>query len=689
MLLSLLLLAAPQGAPPLTLEQAGGRGERPSFRAELPDVRWAPDGRHIALKRGETTVWLDPRTGAERAPDAAAPAGDRPAERGPRRGNRPAGDGAARRELAEASPDGRHVAFVRDNDLYLADAEGARELRVTSNGGPDQFNGKLDWVYQEEIYGRGNFKGFWWSPSSRHIAFLSLDEAPVHEFTVIDHIVDGHFRVEPEITNYPKVGDPNPIVRVGVTDLAGAIVWVDLAAYAAAEPLVVRVDWDPAGERCLVHVQDRIQQWAELLAVDPETGAATRLIREESRSWTERPESPRWLADGSFLWRSHRTGRDHLYRYAADGALLGAVTAGDWNLLDIEHIDEAANRIWFTATIDGDVNENLYRAELRPSGAPNGFVRLTTGDGMHSWSWNPDRTLFIDRVSSVANPGFVRVVDADGQVVRDLGAARVSAAADRELARWELLKVSARDGFQLDVTIQYPTRFDAQKRYPVYISTYSGPAAPTVRNRWSLSERWQFFAEQGVVVVQANVRTATRRGMVDTSRCYLQLGLQEVADMSDVVRWLGAKPWIDPARFGITGFSFGGTMTALCLLHTDLFRLGIAGGGVYDWRMYDTIYTERYMATPKTNLAGYDATSCLQKAADLTGFLHLHHGVMDDNVHVQNLIQFSYALQKAGKTNWSMMVYPESRHGYSDGDLRWHSWVTEWRLIQEHLLGAQ
>ena len=189
--------------------------------------------------------------------------------------------------------------------------------------------------------------------------------------------------------------------------------------------------------------------------------------------------------------------------------------------------------------------------------------------------------------------------------------------------------------------------------------------------------------------MHANVRPATRRGMVDTSRCYLQLGLQEVADMSDVVRWLGAKPWIDPARFGITGFSFGGTMTALCLLHTDLFRLGIAGGGVYDWRMYDTIYTERYMATPKTNLAGYDATSCLKKAADLKGFLHLHHGVMDDNVHVQNLIQFSYALQKAGKTNWSMMVYPESRHGYSDGDLRWHSWVTEWRLIQEHLLGAQ
>jgi len=703
----LLLLVAPQDAPPLTLEQAGGRGERVSFGARLPDARWAPDGLHIELKRGDETIWIDARTGAESKPPArptdAAASSD--AEQQPRARTRRAerGGGVPGRELADPSPDGKHVGFVRDNDLYLVPAEGGRELRVTSNGGPDQFNGKLDWVYQEEIYGRGNFKAFWWSPTSRHVAFLSLDESRVHEFTVIDHIEDGHFRVKPEVTNYPKVGDPNPGVRVGITSLDGGVAWVDLARYGDTELLVVRVDWDPAGARCLVHVQDRIQQWADLLAVDPESGASTVLLREESATWTERPESPRWLADGTFLWRSHRTGRDHLYHYTPDGQLLGAVTSGDWNLLDIEHLDEAAGRLWFTATIDGDVNENLYRTELRPSAGsaasasagPNasagtssgsaGVVRLTTGDGMHSWTWNKDRTLFIDRCSTVANPGFVRVVDAEGKVLRDLGNATVPGAAGRELARTELVRVAARDGYELDVTVQYPTKFDAARKYPVWISTYSGPAAPSVRNRWSLSERWQFFAEQGVIVVQANVRTSTRRGMLDTSTCYLQLGVQEVADMSDVVRWLGAKPWVDASRFGITGYSFGGTMTAQCLLSTDLFALGVAGGGVYDWRMYDTIYTERYMATPATNLAGYEATSCLKKAKDLKGFLHLHHGVMDDNVHVQNLMQLAFALQKAGKTNWSMMAYPESRHGISDADLRWHSWVTEWALIEEHL----
>jgi dipeptidyl-peptidase-4 len=703
----LLLLAATQDAPPLTLEQAGGRGERVTFGARLPDVRWAPDGVHIQLKRGEESVWIDPRTGDESKPaplpaDAAIDGDAEPSSRP--RARRPArGGGEPGRELADTAPDGKHVGFVRDNDLYIAAVVGGRELRVTSNGGPDQFNGKLDWVYQEEIYGRGNFKAFWWSPTSQHVAFLSLDESRVHEFTVVDHIEDGHFRVKPEITNYPKVGDPNPGVRVGITGLGGDIAWVDLARYGDAEILVVRVDWDPVGARCLVHVQDRIQQWADLLAVDPESGASTVLLREESTTWTERPESPRWLADGTFLWRSHRTGRDHLYHYTSDGQLIGAVTTGDWNLLDIEHLDEATGRIWFTATIDGDVNENLYRTEFRltpgaaasasagpnanpgPSPGAHGLVRLTTGDGIHSWTWNKGRTLFIDRCSSVSNPGFVRVVDADGKVLRDLGNATVPGATGRELARTELVRVAARDGYELDVTVQYPTKFDAARQYPVWISTYSGPASPSVRNRWSLSEKWQFFAEQGVVVVQANVRTSTRRGMVDTSKCYLQLGVQEVADMSDVVRWLGAKPWVDAKRVGITGYSFGGTMTAQCLLDTDLFALGVAGGGVYDWRMYDTIYTERYMATPATNLAGYDATSCLKKAKQLNGFLHLHHGVMDDNVHEQNLMQFVFALQKAGKTNWSMMVYPETRHGIRDADLSWHAWVTEWDLIQKHL----
>lgn len=586
------------------------------------------------------------------------------------------------------SPSGDSITYVRDNDLYMIDTATGETRPITSGGGPDQFNGILDWVYQEEIYGRGNFLGHFWSPTGEHTAYLALDESPVYEFTVVDHIEDDTFRVGPEVTNYPKVGDPNPIVSVGIADAdEGGTVWVDLSRYADEEPLVVRIGWTPTGDRCLVYVQDRIQTWMDLLSVDPETGASKVLIREESPAWTERPQPPIWVGDGTFLWQSHRTGTDHLYRYSMDGTLLGAVTSGPWNLTRVDRVDApeegSPGHVWFRCTEGGDINVNMYRVALDGTG----FTRLTKGDGTHSLSYSEDRTMFIDRFSSLTNPGVVRLCDADGNEIRELARAEAPAK-DYAIGTWELHEVATRDGVMLDAAVLKPADFDPKKSYAVWVSTYSGPAAPSVRNRWSTNTFFHFLNQQGVIVLQTNVRTSTRRGMDATSALYRRVGLQEVDDMVDVVGWLTANPWADASRVGITGYSFGGTMTANCLCRTDKFRLGIAGGGVYDWRMYDTIYTERYMRTPKDNLEGYEATSVLGVAKGLKGFLHMHHGIMDDNVHVQNMFQMAHALMKAGKTNWSMMAYPQTRHGIRDRDLSWHARQTEWRLIQEHLLAG-
>ncbi|MFT7480532.1 MAG: dipeptidyl-peptidase-4 [Gammaproteobacteria bacterium] len=715
----------------LTLENTTGE-EAVSLTPKYPHWKWAEAGDVLISGKGEDQRLIDPRTGAE-LPEPASAEGDDEEDGGfdktvaraafealegvddklARRISKSTsnasddelsavfhhkeslwffGPGGARQlveastepmEFVDMSPDGRFVAFVMSNDLYVIDTESGVQRRVTESGSSEMFNGKLDWVYQEEIFGRGKFKAFAWSPDSRHVAFLSLDESPVHEFTVIDHIEDGHRRVRPEITNYPKAGDPNPIVSVGIaTATDGTVVWLDLDAIAAQEPLVVRFDWTPKGESLLFCVQDRLQTWADLNCADPSTGAWTTWIHEDSESWVNRPSSPRWLEDGTFLWESERTGYNHLYRYSGQGELTGAVTAGEWAVRRVLELDEDQGSLWFNSTRDGAVNTNAYRIGLDGEG----LTRLTEGDGTHSITFNGDRSLFLDRHSSLASPGEVRLCDAaDGKVLRVLGEADVPALAEYEMAEWESIEITARDGFVLDAAILKPPGFDPQQPHPVWIPTYSGPNAPSVSNRWNSSTWYRFLAQQGVVVLQVNVRTASGRGRWATSLGYKRFGVLELRDLVDAADWATAHSWADPDRVGITGYSYGGFITAYALCNTDKFALGIAGGGVYEWSMYDTIYTERYMSTPEKNPEGYAETSAVLSAPNLNGHLVVHHGVMDDNVHVQNAMHMIYALQKAGKS-FDFMLYPQSRHGVRDPQQRWHLRKLEWKAISEELL---
>ncbi len=730
--ISILLVLAPgtfaQDAK-LTFEQTLGRGDRVDFRGRTPNWRWAPDGLHLLDPEGK---WVDPRTGREtKAPETETNGGagdDRDARKkaivadlarlkgvdekraekiaGRRRGT--SEDGAATVyvyegqgyfhraevgartidlppgfELGDLSSDGRWFAYVYENDLHVTSTDTGAARALTTDGDRSVFNGKLDWVYQEEVYGRGDFKAFWWNPAGTHVAFLSLDESQVFGFTVIDHIERDTYRVKPEITHYPKAGDPNPTVRFGIVEVAtGKTVWADLTSYEADEPLVVRVTWTPGGERALFVVQDRIQQWADLNECDPATGEWRTMIHEENDSWTNRPSPPRWLADGTFLWFSDRTDHRHLYHYREDGALIRAVTSGDWSFGRVIELDEEKGILWFTSTKDGAVNGNVYRIGLDG----RGMKRLTSGEGQHSITFNEDRSWFIDRYSSLAVPPSVRLCKGDGKVVRELGTASIP---DREkylTSDWELHEVEARDGFPLDVAVLEPVPFDKRRSYPVWISTYSGPNAPSVRNRWRGRAWNQFLAQQGFVQLQVNVRSASGKGHHAIEQCYKQLGVSELRDLEDAVDWLCANRWADASRVGITGGSYGGFMTAFALTHSDRFALGIAGSGVYDWGMYDTIYTERYMSTPQLNPDGYKAGSVIEAAKDLKGHLLITHGIMDDNVHVQNAIQLVYALQKAGKQNFELMLYPQSRHGIGNAALRAHNRTLEWNTMREHLL---
>jgi len=674
--------AAAQG---LTLEQASGRAKAPSFSARAQSVRWAHDGRHVVLGRDEETRWFDPATLEESEPEPRPKVEreEEPDRVSTTKLKRSLTEKFGELELMDLSDDESVAGFVQGNDLFVFTIGNNKLVRITETGTPEFLNGKLDWVYQEEVYGRGRFKGFWLSPKGRYVAFLALDESAVHSFTLVDHIEDGTHRVRPEEVNYPKAGDPNPVTTLGIADTkTGKVRWADLSSYEGQEPLVVRVDWTPAGV-CHYMVQDRIQSKCDLRAYNPRKGSDRLLIHEESDSWVNRPPAARWIGDKTFLWESERTGYNHLYRYRPDGKLLGAVTQGEWAVRGVSHVDAEAETITFGSTMDGAVNRNTYSTSL------NGgeVTRLTNGTGSHSLSFSEDRQYFLDRVSSLEEPEEVRLCASTGEVLKVLTQAPIPEVEEGpELARWKLHEVESRDGTPLDVALMLPVPFDGTRPHAVFIDTYSGPDSPSVRNRWSMSAWDQFRAQQGIILMRVNVRTASGKGQWAIGQCYRRLGVMELSDLVDCVDWLCANPWADGERVGITGYSYGGFMSAYALLASDRFALGIAGGGVYDLAMYDTIYTERYMDTPQKNADGYRESSCLERAGDLHGFLHMHHGVMDDNVHFQNMMKMAYALQRAGQTNWSMMAYPQARHGIRDKEQRWHARQTEWRLIEEHLL---
>ena len=568
----------------------------------------------------------------------------------------------------EFSPDGRMISFVRGNNLYVEDLSmQRRERALTRDGSEKILNGRLDWVYQEELYGRGNFGAYWWSPDSSTIAFLRFDENPVPEFTVVDHIP---YHQDIEITPYPKAGDPNPIVKLGVVSAAGGdIRWVDTFKYQPADLLISKVSWSPDSKNVVYQAQNREQTFLDVNFADPREGKSTNIIHETSKAWVAINEDPIWLKDGSFLWASERSGWEHLYHYSAAGKLLRQVTDGKWEVRSIEGVDEANGFIYFTATEHSHIAPNGYRIKLDGTG----LTRLTTTEGSHRVDVSPAHNYFVDFWSDLNTPSQVRLYDASGKLVRVISENKVDALKQYKLGAAELLQVKTRDGFEMEAMMIKPPDFDPRKKYPVMSFTYSGPHAPQVRNGWGSTTYMfhQLLAQKGYIIWVCDNRTASGKGLESTWPVYKNFGELELRDLEDGVAWLKNQPYVDGSRIGIWGWSYGGFMTSYALTHSTSFKIGIAGGTVSDWRDYDSIYTERYMQTPQNNPEGYKKSSPAHAAKNLHGKLLLIHGSIDDNVHMQNTMQFVYELQKAGK-QFQLMLYPKSRHGVTDPPLLKH-----------------
>jgi len=565
------------------------------------------------------------------------------------------------------SPDDRMVGFVRNNNIYVYDLAAQQERRLTSDGAPKILNGRLDWVYQEELYGRGNFEAYWWSPDSTKLAYLRFDENPVPEFTVVDHIP---YPQTLEVTPYPKAGDPNPIVTLGVINATGGETrWIDTSKYQPADFLIVRVTWTPDGSKVVYQAQNREQTFLDLNFAGAADGKSSTLFRETSKAWVEVIENPTWLKDGSFLWLSARNGWQHIYRYDQAGKLIRQVTDGKWEARTIDGLSADESAVYFTGTEHSHIANHAYRIGLDG----RGLTRLTTTEGSHKVALSPTSDLFLDNWSDINTPTQIRLHDATGKVVRVVAENKVDALRDYKLGPAEFMNVKTRNGFVMEAMMIRPPDFDPTKKYPVLEFTYSGPHAPQVKNAWGgPAYMWhQMLAQKGYIIWICDNSTASGKGVESEYPVYKNFGALELSDLEDGLSWLKSQPYVDSERIGLWGWSYGGYMTSYAMTHSQAFKMGISGGTVSDYRNYDTIYTERYMLTPQHNPEGYRASAPRFAAKDLHGKLLLIHGAIDDNVHVLNTIQFVYELQKAGK-QFQLMLYPKSRHGVTDPSLVKH-----------------
>ncbi|MBY0514567.1 MAG: DPP IV N-terminal domain-containing protein, partial [Gemmataceae bacterium] len=561
----------------------------------------------------------------------------------------------------KVSPDGARVAYVRGQNLFAASADDPGERQLTADGGGDVYNAEGDWVYEEEIFLRGAVQrgAVWWSPDGKQLAFLRIDDAPVNKFTVVDY---QPVRGKVEATPYPKAGDPNPTVRIGVVAATGGKpVFLDMGEYKPEDTVISRVGWTPKGA-VFAYVQNRTQTWLDFVVWDTPAAKPRRLFRETTKAWVDDLGEPDFLPDGSFIVLCERSGWKHAYHYAADGKLLHQVTDGEWEARNVVRIDEAAGWVYFTGTKDGHTRSNLYRAKLDGTG---GVERLTTTGGTHTVAVAPKGNLFLDRYTDDKTPSQLRLFEFGGhKPVRMLDKNPTYEKEQFKFGKYERLQVPTTDGFVLETAVTYPPDFDPEKKYPVWVLTYGGPNAPTVRDGFGGGRGLeQTLATSGIVVFRVDPRSASGMGASATWACYKQLGVSELKDLEDAVAWLAKKtPWVDTTRVGISGHSYGGFISAYALTHGNTFTAGVAGSAVTDWRLYDSIYTERYMLTPQENPDGYEKTSCVRAAKNLHGKLLITHGMRDDNVHLQNATQFVDALQRGNK-DFEMMFYPQARHG--------------------------
>ena len=552
------------------------------------------------------------------------------------------------------SPDLKYRAFTRDYNLYIKDEDG-NETALTTDGSEDLRNGFPDWVYPEEL---GQYQAFWWSPDSKRIAFMQFDESPVAKYPIV-HDIDP--MPDTELQSYPVAGANNPIVRLFVVDVnSGTIVRLqagdDLDVYFSGG------QWTPSGREFIYERRNRLQNRIEVFAADPLTGKTRLVLRDEDPCYIDEKTDLIFLNDGRrFIWSSEQSGWREIYLYDLSGELLQPLTTARLPVQDILGVDEAGGWVYFTGAAANGTETHLFKVRLDGTS----FARMTREPGVHMVNFAPGFGFFMDSFSNFDSPPKTTLYGADGREVRVIGRAVPS----KEFLGLKLVEPehflfkSADGGYDLDGLLYFPAHFDPKAKYPLILAVYGGPGSKGVVNSYKMTDSDEAMAQLGFLVAVCDYRGVSGRGKAFQNLHYMKLGQVELEDHIAFVKALGKRPYVDTGRVGVTGHSYGGYFTCLCLLKApDVFQVGVAGAPVTDWRNYDSIYTERYMRRPQDNPEGYRKASCLTYAGNLRGWLFIHHGTADDNVHLTNTVQLAQAFLRQNK-RFDLMIYPEQRHG--------------------------
>lgn len=578
---------------------------------------------------------------------------------------------AASLMYAELSPDGRSVAYVRDANLHVEPTSGlSPPRRLTTDGSDTIVNGIGDWVNEEEF---GLDKAYRWSPDSQRIAFWRFDVSNVGTF----HMIDNDVRPYPQTVSirYPKVGTANAAVRVGSVDIAtGRTAWVRLEGD-PTQNYVPQMSWTTRSDALLLQYSNRLQNRYAVMTADVSTGAATVLFVEQDAAWVDQNPNPIWIRHGdAFLWLSDRDGWKHLYVVSRDGKRHELRTPGEFDVVAISAVDEARGWVYFIASPDNPTQRYLYRARL--NGQPR-IERVTEAGraGWNHYTLSPGARWAMENSSTRDTPPVVRLIDLSiRKSVRTIEDNRPLAEllAANPVPATEFLRVDAGSGVQLDAWLMKPAGFDPKKKYPVLFYVYGEPFGVRVTDVWSGQRSlWhRMLAQQGYIVASIDPRgTPQPRGRAWRKSAYRQVGILASSDLAaSVQRLLADRPYMDPERVGIWGWSGGGAMTLNAMFrYPELFKTGIAVAAPTDQLLYDTIYQERYMGLPEDNQEGYRDGSPITFARNLTGNLLLIHGTGDDNVHYQHLEQLVDRLI-AAKKHFTMMAYPQRRHEIDEGE---------------------